>query len=399
MTTQPSRGRMLVIALLGLAALGALDASYLTWDHYAHLASEDYAGGLCGVGGGCDVARTSPLSELPLPAGLPGIPIALLGVAFYAAFALLVRLASPLFRGGDERGEPSRARAALGAMAVLAVLSVAYSLFLAAMSLRAGGLCPFCTGLYVVNLGLLALTFGPARRAAGGFGGPSGALRSLTSRPALFAQLLFVLVLGAGYGAYALALSSARDSAPPAPLLKGPARDVPTEGRPTLGPASAKLHVVEFADFECPHCGVAFRKLSELSQTFPEQLRVTFLHFPLDEACNPLVTRPFHARACSLATLAECAHAQGRFVEAAGLIYSSQRERSDAELRGDLVALGLDKAALEACLADPKAAARVRADIDAGLAAEVQGTPTLLVNGRELGRPMTEAVVRELLGP
>jgi protein-disulfide isomerase len=41
----------------------------------------------------------------------------------------------------------------------------------------------------------------------------------------------------------------------------------------------------------------------------------------------------------------------------------------------------------------------VKADIDAGIQAGVQGTPTLFVNGRELGRPLTEAVVRELLKP
>jgi protein-disulfide isomerase len=164
-----------------------------------------------------------------------------------------------------------------------------------------------------------------------------------------------------------------------------------------MGPATAPLQIIEFADFECPHCGGAFRKLRALGAAFPSELRVTFLHFPLDAACNPLVTAPFHVRACYLASLAECAHRQGRFVDAAALLYERVRERSDAELRADVVALGLDAAALDACLADPAAAAAVRSDVDLGLRVKVEGTPTLFANGRKLGRPLTEAVVRELL--
>ena len=52
---------------------------------------------------------------------------------------------------------------------------------------------------------------------------------------------------------------------------------------------------------------------------------------------------------------------------------------------------------LDACLADPAAVAAVRSDVDLGLRVKVEGTPTLFANGRKLGRPLTEAVVRELL--
>jgi protein-disulfide isomerase len=379
------------IAALALCVLGLADAAYLTWDHYAHLASADYGGGLCGVGGGCDLARTSPLSELPLPGGLPGVPIALGGLAFYAGFLFLTRALSRAMA----REEVSQARALVTWMALLSGLAVGYSAFLGVMSLLAGGLCPFCTGLYGVNLGLFALSVLPLRRAAGGFGGLLIGLR-----PARAAALAFALALGAGYALYAAALAGRPDPSAAAPIFAGGPRALPTEGRPATGPLGAKLHVVEFADFECPHCSGAFTKLATLARTFPDALRVTFLHFPLDAACNPLVTAPFHIRACHLARLAECGHRQGRFLEVAGHLYAHARDKDDATLKAEVVALGLDASALEACLADPGSLAAVKADIEVGLKAEVRGTPTVFANGRELGRPLTEALVRELLaGP
>ena len=77
----------LLIAVLAL--IGLVDSAYLTWDHFSHLAEAGYDGGLCGVGGGCELARTSTLSEIPMPGKHPGFPIALAGFAFYVAWLVL----------------------------------------------------------------------------------------------------------------------------------------------------------------------------------------------------------------------------------------------------------------------------------------------------------------------
>jgi protein-disulfide isomerase len=384
-----------IIAAL-LCVVGLADSAYLTWDHFSHHASTDYDGGMCGVGGGCDLARTSSLSEVPMPGWNPGLPIALLGFSFYAAWAMLLVLFGRRARANDNDAA-SRLRAL---MVVLAGAGLAYSLFLGSWSLMQGSLCPFCSVLYVVNALLFGLTLYAGRLLPGRSQGVVPAfLAALRGRPAFLAALVFLGVTATGYvvyrGALVSAVETARRAPPPAP---GPKVEFNVDGRPAKGPETARIHLVEFADFECPHCANAFEGLGELAGAFPEDVRVTYLHFPLDEACNRLVRRKFHPRACHLARLAECAHTEGRYVDAARLIYEKRRELDDAAMLEAIVGLGVDRARLEACLADDGSISRVKADIELGLDAGVQGTPTIYLNGEQLRGPLTEDAIRELLG-
>jgi protein-disulfide isomerase len=387
--------RVFTILAALLCVVGLADSGYLTWDHFSHHASADYDGGMCGVGGGCDIARTSSLSEVPMPGRNPGLPIALLGFSFYVAWLLLLVLFGRRVRAGDGEGS-ARLRALL---IVLSGGGLVYSLFLGTWSLLQGSLCPFCSVLYVVNTLLFGLILFAGRYVPGVRPNLArsffGALRG---RPALFAALAFLGVTATGYVVYRAALVSALEAARRAPQpAPGPKVAFDVEGRPAKGPATARVQLVEFADFECPHCANAFDGLGELAAAFPEDVRVTYLHFPLDEACNRLVNRKFHPRACHLARLAECAHAEGRYVDAAKLIYDRRRELDDAAILNALVELGVDRGRLEACLSDNASLARVKADIETGLKAGVQGTPTIYLNGEQLRGPLTEDNIRELL--
>lgn len=388
--------RLHTIVVVALCVIGLADSAYLTWDHFSHLAEAGYQGGLCGVGGGCELSRTSSLSEIPMPGANPGFPIALAGFAFYIAYLVLQwRFARSVTANTTSDAVRLDVRPVHALQIFLAFASVAYAIFLGAWSLSQGSLCPFCTVLYGVNMALLVLALLAGRLypgALGGFGGFfAGFGRALPGRPALFAFLAFGATAAPGYVVYRAALVSAltpppasATPQPPAVATGSPARSFDVADRPSKGPADATLHVVEFADFECPHCQAAFEHLAKLTAALPDDLRVTYLHFPLDSACNKLMKKNMHPRACSLARMAECAHRQGRFVDAARIIFEQQKQTDDAGIIAAIAGLGLDRAALDTCLQDEGSAKAVRSDIDRGIEAGVRGTPTLFLNGQEV---------------
>src|SRR2546423_8404791 len=100
-----------------------------------------------------------------------------------------------------------------------------------------------------------------------------------------------------------------------------------------LGNPKAVITLVEYGDFECPHCGLAHPLIKRLLKEMGEQILFVFRNFTLQEI-HP------HAYMASLA--AEAAGKQGKFWEMHDLIFDHQR-RLSAELLLDLAGrLGLD---------------------------------------------------------
>jgi protein-disulfide isomerase len=82
-----------------------------------------------------------------------------------------------------------------------------------------------------------------------------------------------------------------------------------------------------------------------------------------------------------------CANEQGRFWEYHDRVFSAPPNNPQVK---DVVAMareaGLDAAALEACMANPASLKRLESEIAEGAQAQVQGTPTLFINGKKLPR-------------
>ena len=81
--------------------------------------------------------------------------------------------------------------------------------------------------------------------------------RATLSRGGLVAASVMVAALAAGYVVYRGTVLAARAEAPVTAT-------VDTTSRPHKGPADAPIHLVEFADFECPHCKLAFQTLEQV---------------------------------------------------------------------------------------------------------------------------------------
>ncbi len=389
----------ILIAVLGL--VGLVDSGVLTYDHQAWLLDPAGQAGVCAEGSGCEISRTSRYSSVPVPGGRPRLPISLLGLACYAA---VIGLAILRLRRIDNV-DAARLHVLIG------ILSVVYSAFLAGVSLvQQGQFCPYCVVLYAVNVGILVVGLlslpGGAREAVSKLG------PAVVSRAGVTAAMVFLAALVGSYIVYAGPVAESRAARDKALVAEArlvgelPTVALSTTGRPTLGRPDAPVHIVEFADFQCPHCRTLFESLHDLLEARPEDVRVTLMHFPLDNACSPIMDRAFHGAACRLAFIAECAHRQGQFAAAAEWAFDvgagSEPDLSREVLRRKAGDLGIDADRFVSCVETGEPRDAVVADIVAGAEAGVRATPTFFVNGRKVegARPVThlEAMVDGLLG-
>ena len=138
------------------------------------------------------------------------------------------------------------------------------------------------------------------------------------------------------------------------------------------GPESAPVTLVEYGDFECPHCGRAYPIIERIQEHLGSRLRFVFRHFPLTQ---------IHAHAQHAAEAAEAAGAQGHFREMHAALFDHQHALSDRHLAEYAAAMGLDQPRFTQELVDHTHARRVREDFLSGVRSGVNGTPTFFING------------------
>lgn len=141
----------------------------------------------------------------------------------------------------------------------------------------------------------------------------------------------------------------------------------------TQGPSEAAVSVVEYGDFQCPTCKLAFPTVKMLLKHFGPRVRFAYRHFPLEQP---------HPLALAAAEAAESAHAQGKFWEMHDILFERQPRLERIHLEEYAQALQLDVARFVADLDAHAHVRKVRADIESGTASRLRGTPGFYVNGR-----------------
>ena len=141
-----------------------------------------------------------------------------------------------------------------------------------------------------------------------------------------------------------------------------------------LGPPDAPVTLVQYAEFECPHCGRAHFHLKDLRERLDELgARFVYRHLARDEV------HPFSVRA---AVTAEAAGKQGRFWEMHDRLFENQHALELEDLRSHAEAVGLDVPRFVVDLSDESLLTRVRAQSAAAAAGGIEVTPTFLLNGQ-----------------
>lgn len=150
---------------------------------------------------------------------------------------------------------------------------------------------------------------------------------------------------------------------------------------PYRGAVSKDLELVEFADFQCPHCKDAQANLDKLVADFPKA-HVVFQNFPLNQ----------HPAAAGAAAYGVCVSKIGgsdAFFTFATAVFEGQDglktpDGATLTLNAAAVKAGLDPVKVEACSKTPEAKAAVDASVKLAKDLNVNQTPTLIVNGRSL---------------
>ena len=178
------------------------------------------------------------------------------------------------------------------------------------------------------------------------------------------------------------------DFSPPDP----PVIDLPDGNDPSLGPLSAGVTIVEYADFECPACKENVAVLKELRSLYPGQVRLVHRDLPL----------PGHPAARPAAEAAQCAYEQGQFWAYHDILFS--RVPMPVDYLQVAKHLQLDSEAFDDCLSSGRPQAAVSKDVQEAKRLGISGTPTFFVNGRYLNgfqtlEALRAAVDRELIKP
>lgn len=151
---------------------------------------------------------------------------------------------------------------------------------------------------------------------------------------------------------------------------------------PYRGSASKDLELVEFADFQCPHCKEAQANMDKLAADFPKA-RIVFQNYPLAR---------IHPASVQAASYSICVAKEGgsnAFFTFASAVFEGQDGLNTADgatltLNSAVAKAGLDLAKIKACVATPEATATLAASVKLAEDLGINQTPLLLINGRQV---------------
>jgi protein-disulfide isomerase len=150
---------------------------------------------------------------------------------------------------------------------------------------------------------------------------------------------------------------------------------------PYKNSASKDFELIEFADFQCPHCKEAQANMEKLAADFPKA-RIVFQSLPLK----------IHNEAKRAASYGVCVAKEGgstAFFQFAGAVFDGQDGLNSADgatltLNSAVTKAGLDPTKISACASTPATDQEVEASVKLAEDMNVNQTPILMVNGRQL---------------
>ena len=168
-------------------------------------------------------------------------------------------------------------------------------------------------------------------------------------------------------------------------------RGVDVSNDPRLGAQDAQVTIVEFSDFQCPHCATFHKDIfPALQSLYGDRVRWYFVNRYYTAA---------HPQAEAAAIAAECAGRQNRFWQYADQVFRRQAERGPDVLSQIAGQGGLDTAAFARCQSDPTVMEELRADDREASRVRVEGTPTFFVNGQRIVGAQPVGVFNQIIGP
>ena len=153
----------------------------------------------------------------------------------------------------------------------------------------------------------------------------------------------------------------------------GMVKNVPIDGSPTKGPEGAPITIVEFADFQCPHCAEFAPMLDKIVADRKGEIRFVYKLYVLGK----------FPQSETAAKAAFAAGKQGKFWEMHHMIFSNQQRLGMQDLDAMATQLGIDVSRMHADMQSQEATDRLAKDRKLGEDLRIEGTPTIYINGRQ----------------
>ena len=377
-----TRWLILVFSLVGLAFAGS--AAYV---HYRLLTEPTYVSP-------CDINARFNCSEVYLSrfGSVRGVPVALGGIVWFAAVALLAAFSKPGAKADDDASAEY-----IFAMATVGLAAILYFAWASFFVLKTG--CILCMGTYASVIAIFIISGTATSMNMSSL--PSRVARDVralfTDPMRLLATLLFVTAAVSLVACFPKEGSPASGSATTKAVstpASGPAATGDTaesrfddiwakQPRVDLGiPADgAKVVIVKFNDWQCPSCKAAYYAYKPVLDKYllgsPGTVKYVTKDYPLNPKCNFNVPQPIHSAACEASAAVRMARRAGKEDEMVTWLFSNQET-----LTPDTVTAQVKKI-LGADLAKeyPALLPDIKRDAADGGALQVQFTPTYYVNG------------------
>ena len=405
---------------LGFALLGLGASATSTYVHYQIATDPTYTSF-------CDVSAAVSCTQAYLSkyGSVLGVPVALLGVAFFAIILMILAFAPKprVIAGGKKtraaestpggvQGSPPpklEGENVAGYVFVLSAAGLAFSLYLAwASFFQLRAVCLLCALTYIAVLGLFIVS---ARAQSVPLGAlPGRAIRdgvTLLKKPITLAMAI-VLIATVSFGL----VSFPREQASSGPAHNGePAIPTLTDGQRAqfetwyrlqpvvdvpIDRGAAKVLVVKFNDYQCPPCRQTYEQYKDIltKHTATGEVKFVLKHFPLELECN--TENAGHTAACEAAAAVLMAEEKGTAPKLEAWLFANQGPplltAEQVKRAADVVGQVTDFDARY-----KEVLTRVMADAALGRKLGVKSTPTFFINGRRIPGGLPPAAFEEAI--
>jgi len=327
-----------------------------------------------------------------------GIPVAGFGLFFYSINLFILNL----LKESKEKANT------WSLLKLLSLIGIIPTIILASISIIIiKSICVVCFTSYVCSVGLGAIAF--RLEAANDNFVTEGSKRFVSlikNNVSVLLSFVFIGVLSLlaplivikAYHQNAPSLEASNDTraidlwsnAKPSPasvvlVNEGPDRDV------IFGSPDSSVTVISYSDMACPHCKVIASVLHQLSHKY--KFRLIFKDYPLDQHCNPLITRAFHDYSCQAAKISRCAllTSQKLYSEVHESIYSLvEVDTQSLKPISDLV--NASSGAAAECVKETGYPQSITRHLQEGASMKIPGTPAIFVNGKMVPVPTPTAI-------
>lgn len=365
-------------SLLALVAIAASLQLYLSIHYYQLHSPEGASSSICNINKvfNCDAVSISSFSSIA------GIPISNLGFSLHLLLLglLILNILSP-----------SNSKKRLQVALSLSSFSLLGSIIMAGISLLFLNVyCIFCIALYVLSI-LIWLALKKLI--------PESKLNIKTffNIQLLTKPMLSILVLSFLSHILLAGPTNTKESNKQIAFIieeweSNPYITITQRPMLTLGASKdkAKVTIIEFADYLCPHCKYADSPIKAFVLAHSSDTRLEFYPFPLDSQCNSALKFSRGGLTCKLTQAVFCATKQQQGWKLHHLVFKNQKKLQTSynqndffsEIQNNISDLNFKK--WKNCFSNPTINEQIVNFSQAGKDAEIQGTPSFLVNNRKL---------------